>query len=56
MMRMPSALNKIGIDLDAQALKDFEGDYPVELINGCAYQFLAGYHISGIELIYCDPP
>jgi site-specific DNA-adenine methylase len=28
----------------------------VELINGCAYGFLADYDYQGSELIYSDPP
>jgi DNA adenine methylase len=56
MKRKPPALRNIGIDLDAQALVDFECSYPVQLINGCAHRFLADYDYQGSELIYSDPP
>jgi DNA adenine methylase len=56
MKRKPPALHNIGIDLDPQAINDFECTYPVELVNGCALKFLADYDYHGSELIYCDPP
>jgi site-specific DNA-adenine methylase len=56
MKRKPPALRNIGIDLDPQALVDFECSYPVQLINGCAHWFLADYDYRGSELIYSDPP
>ena len=56
MKRKPPALNNIGIDIDPRPLADFECDYPVQRINGCANQFLAGYDYKGSELIYSDPP
>ena len=56
MKRKPPALRNIGIDVDPRALADFESDYPVELINGCAHRFLADYDYQGTELIYSDPP
>lgn len=43
MKRKPPALRNIGIDLDGQAIEQFECDYPVELIHGCAHGFLAEY-------------
>ncbi len=36
-------------------LDQFNCDYPVELIHGCAHQFLKDYAYQGRELIYCDP-
>ena len=56
MKRKPPALRNIGIDLDAQALAEFECGYPVQLVHGCAQRFLAGYDYRGSELIYSDPP
>lgn len=56
MKRKPSAMNNIGIDLDSKALSNFECDYTVHLVNGCAHHFLSNYEYGGSELIYCDPP
>ena len=56
MKRKPPALHNIAIDRDLQALAQFECDYAVQRINGCAHQFLADYEYQGSELIYSDPP
>ena len=56
MRRKPAALHNIGIDRDARALGEFECDYPVELIHGCAHRFLSEYAFVGSELLYSDPP
>ena len=56
MRRKAAALRNIGIDRDAQALGEFECDYPVELHHGCAHRFVAEYAFEGSELIYSDPP
>ena len=56
MRRKPAALHNIGIDRDARALGEFECDYPVELIHGCAHRFLGEYAFEGSELLYSDPP
>ena len=56
MKRKPPALRNIGIDLDPQAIAEFECSYPVQLINGCAHRFLSDYDYQGSELIYSDPP
>lgn len=56
MKRKAPALRNIGIDLDPQAIGDFECTYAVELINSCAHRFLADYDYQGSELIYSDPP
>jgi len=56
MKRKPGALRNIGIDLDPRALADFQCDYPVQLIHGCAHRFLAEHDYQGRELVYCDPP
>ena len=37
-------------------LGEFECDYRVELIHGCAHRFLSEYAFEGSELIYSDPP
>jgi len=56
MQRKPAAQHNIGIDLDPRALEQFQCDYPVERIHGCAHRFLAGYPFTGRELVYSDPP
>lgn len=56
MQRKPPALRNIGIDLNGRALERFQCEYPVELIHGCAHQFLSEYAYRGHEFIYCDPP
>jgi DNA adenine methylase len=56
MKRKPPALHNIAIDCDARALGNFECDYPVQRVHGCAHQFLAGYDYRGYELVYSDPP
>ena len=56
MKRKPAALHNIGIDRNPKSLADFECDYPVEKVNGCAHQFLVDYDYRGRELIYSDPP
>ena len=50
------ALRSIGIDRDQRALDGFRCDYPVELVLGCAHEFLAGFRFRGTELVYSDPP
>jgi site-specific DNA-adenine methylase len=56
MLRKPPARHNIGIDLNRRPLSKFHCSYPVELIHGCAHQFLQSYSFSGRELVYCDPP
>ncbi len=56
MKRKPPSAHSIGIDLDEQAIKEFECPYPVELIHGDAHRFLCSYDYRGSELVYCDPP
>jgi DNA adenine methylase len=56
MKRKPSALNNIGIDIDPQPLADFQCEYPLQKVNGCAHQFLTEYDYHGRELVYSDPP
>ena len=56
MKRKPPALHNIGIDIDPRALAEFECDYPVQRVNGCAHRFLGEYDYQGTELIYSDPP
>ena len=56
MKRKAPALRNIGIDLDARALESFRYDYPVELVHGCAHEFLDSFPFLGRELVYCDPP
>lgn len=56
MKRKPPALTNIGIDLNARTLSRFEGTYPVQLVHGCAHQFLKEFDFYGRELVYCDPP
>ena len=56
MQRKAPARRNIGIDLNERALETFACDYPVELVHGCAHQFLADFDYQGRELVYCDPP
>ena len=56
MQRKPASLHNIAIDLDPRALADFECDYPVEKVHGCAHSYLSNYPFQGRELVYCDPP
>jgi DNA adenine methylase len=56
MKRKPPTVKNIGIDIDPQALANFDCAYPVHLVNDCAHHFLSHYDYSGTELIYCDPP
>ena len=56
MKRKPAALHNIGIDRNPKSLADFECDYRIEKVNGCAHRFLADYDYRGRELIYSDPP
>jgi len=57
MKRKAPSLRNIGIDLDPEAIANFDCPYPVELIHGCAHDFLRGFPFTGTEeLVYCDPP
>ncbi|MEC4674375.1 MAG: DNA methylase [Nitrospirota bacterium] len=56
MKRKPPTATNIGIDLDPEALSNFKCEYPVQLINACAHDFLSHRTWTGSELIYCDPP
>jgi DNA adenine methylase len=57
MKRKAPAMRNIGIDLESSAIDTFECPYPVELIQGCAHQFLKDFPFAGREeLVYCDPP
>jgi site-specific DNA-adenine methylase len=56
MKRKPPSLTSIGIDIDPRPINEFECSYPVDLINGCAHDFLRRYAYTGSELIYSDPP
>ena len=40
MRRKPAALHNIGIEIHPRVLAAFECEYPVDLVNGCAHQFL----------------
>ena len=56
MRRKAPAMRSIGIDRDQRALDGFMCDYPVELVQGCAHEFLASFPLRGTELVYSDPP
>ena len=56
MKRKAPALKNIGIDIDPQSLAKFDCNYPVDLVNACAHNFLIDFDYIGTELIYCDPP
>jgi len=50
MQRKALALRNIGVDLNRRALERFRCDYAVELVHGCAREFLAGHEYQGREL------
>ena len=52
----PPALRNIGIDLNERALGQFQCEYPVERVLGCAHRYLVDFDYRGRELVYCDPP
>jgi DNA adenine methylase len=56
MKRKAPSIRSIGIDIDPQPISDFEEPYPVDLIHGCAHEFLKNFEFTGTELVYCDPP
>jgi len=56
MKNKPPAMKNIGIDLYEQALNDFECDHEVELVNGCAHEFLKQYPFTVNDVVYSDPP
>jgi len=56
MKRKLPALRNIGVDRNQRTLDKFQCDYLVELVHGCAHQFLADFDYRGRELVYCDPP
>ena len=57
MKRKVPCMRSIGIDIDPKPISQFECSYPVELINGCAHEFLKTFPFTGTEeLVYCDPP
>jgi site-specific DNA-adenine methylase len=56
MKRKAPSMRSIGIDLDPSAISAFECPYSVELIQGCAHEFLKAFAFTGTELVYCDPP
>lgn len=56
MKKKPPAMKSIGIDIHADPLANFECDHPVELINGCAHEFIRNYQFKGGEVVYADPP
>lgn len=56
MQRKPPAMRNIGIDIDQKTISQFQCDYSVKLVHGCAHQFLRNYKYKGRELVYCDPP
>ena len=56
MRRKAPAERSIGIDRDRRAIDGFECGYPVELVHGCAHDFLAGFPFRGTELVCSDPP
>ena len=56
MKRKPPAERSIGIDLDARAIERFSCGTPVELVHGCARDFLDAFPFEGHELVCSDPP
>lgn len=58
MRRKRPAVRSIGIDLNADVLADYRSlpMTDVELVQGCAAEFLRSYVFDGTELVYSDPP
>lgn len=58
MRRKRPAARNIGIDLDERMIEAWLGRpiHCVELVHGCAMEFLRHFTFDGGELIYCDPP
>lgn len=56
MQRKAPSQRSIGVDRDERALAAFACGYPVELVHGCAHEFLASFPFRGQELVYADPP
>jgi len=52
MQRKPPARHNIGIERNERTLAKFRCDYPVELIHGCAHEFLRQYDYQGRS--YCQ--
>jgi hypothetical protein len=52
------AQRSVGIDIDALVVKRWcDTPFPgLELIHGCAVDFLRRFVFAGDELVYCDPP
>lgn len=53
MRRKPPALRNIAIDLDPEALRAFECDYPVEKVRGCAHEFLCATRMPSAAVNWC---
>lgn len=58
MRRKRQAKRSIGIDIDARVIERWQARAPegVELVHGCAVQFLRRHDFVGDELVYADPP
>jgi hypothetical protein len=56
--RKRPAQRSVGIDLDSRVVERWRNDpFPgLELVHGCAVDFLRGFAFTGDELVYCDPP
>lgn len=56
--RKRPARRTIAIDLDERVVARWRAAAPadVELVHGCAVQFLRNFQFSGDEIVYCDPP
>lgn len=54
----PPAARSIAIERDPQTLLDFPPPAGVEVVNGCAHEFLRGFDMAcaGRVLVYADPP
>jgi DNA adenine methylase len=54
----PRSARSIAIEIDPQTLKDFPPPAGVEVVNGCAHEYLRGFDFeaAGRVLVYIDPP
>jgi DNA adenine methylase len=56
--RKRPAERSFGVDLDARVVERWR-DHPLpglEVVHGCALDFLRRFAFAGQELVYCDPP
>ena len=52
----PAELLNIGIHLDERTIIEIGYQYPVELVHGCYYEYLARFSYDVTEIVYASPP